>query len=510
MDILVTTLQTVLWMAVALGLLVFVHEMGHFLAARLFGMRVDAFSVGMPPNIVTKQVGETEYRIGAIPLGGYVKIAGMVDESMDVPYEMEPALDGDGQPLTDDDGEPLWTEKLDARGRPIPADTTPQPDEYRSKPVWQRAIVISAGVVFNVIFAILIYGALVWAYGQSYTPSENLALDIVEGSAAEAMGMQSGDRIVGVNGDDVDRFEDVFTPETLSGDFALTVLRDGQRVELTADDGLVTELSRKANEADRAEEDMPAGGLFGIIARYPPVVRDVSTGSAAAEAGIRAGDRIIGLDSTVIHSWDQLVDQIQATGGETVRIRWARPDSLGPAPEGTEVVQRRAAATVYQAQVAARPSGDRYQLGVLLDDTVLGRRIDQVGPLTALSIGADQTWGMVTGTFAFIGKMVTGRESVRENVGGPLMIAQQSKKAADLGWAPFWEFVAQISIALAVFNVLPIPALDGGHLVFLAYEGIVRREPSLKVRMVVQQVGVALILALMVFVIFNDAIRWFG
>ena len=116
----------------------------------------------------------------------------------------------------------------------------------------------------------------------------------------------------------------------------------------------------------------------------------------------------------------------------------------------------------------------------------------------------------MTATFGFIGKLVTGRESVRDNVGGPLMIAKQSKEAADRGLRVFWEFVAYLSIALAVFNILPIPALDGGHLVFLAYEAVVRREPSLKVRLVVQQLGVALILALMVFVIFNDAVRWFG
>ncbi len=510
MEILVTTLQTILWMAVALGILVFVHEMGHFLAARLFGMRVDAFSVGMPPNIVAKQIGETEYRIGAIPLGGYVKIAGMVDESMDVPYEMEPALDGDGRPLTDDDGDPLYTEKLDARGRPIPADTTPQPDEYRSKPVWQRAIVISAGVIFNIILAILVFGALIWAYGQPYTPAENLAFDVEPGSAAAAMGMQTGDRIVGVNGESIERLEDVFTPETLTGDFALSVLRDGERVELASTDGLVTDLSRKANEADRAGEPVSPLGLFGIDARFPPVVLDVSTGSAAEQAGLRSGDRILSIDRAPMATWNQLVDRIQETGGEAVEMRWARADSLGPAPEGTQAVGRRDSATVYQAEVAPRASGERYLLGIVGDQSVLGRRIEQVGPLRALSIGADQTWGTVTGTFAFLGKMVTGRESVRENVGGPLMIAQESKKAADRGWISFWNFVAQISIALAVFNILPIPALDGGHLVFLAYEGVVRREPSLKVRMVVQQVGVALILALMVFVIFNDAIRWFG
>ncbi len=509
MEFLVTTLSTILWMAVALGILVFVHELGHFLAARMFGMRVDAFSLGFPPNLVSKQVGDTEYRIGAIPLGGYVKIAGMVDESMDVPYELEPAFDDAGNPILDDDGQPMWTEKLDARGRPIPADTTPQPDEYRSKPVWQRAVVISAGVVFNVIFAILIYGAMAWAYGQPYTPAENMVFDVVPGSPAAEMGMRTGDRIVGVNGELIERYEDVFTPETISGDFSLIVLRGGDRVELASEDGLVTELSRRAREVQESGEAPSPTSVFGITPRYPTVLGGVASGSAADDAGLQPGDRIVSIDGNATDSWLDMTDQIQATGGRAVPVRWARPDSLGPAPEGTEVVEKRGAATVYQAQVAPRASGERYQLGVIPDASAVGQRIDRVGPGDALAIGTDETLGQVTGTFAFLGKMVTGRESVRENVGGPLMIAQQSKAAADRGWIAFWAFVAQISIALAVFNILPIPALDGGHLVFLAYEGIVRREPSLKVRMVVQQVGVALILALMVFVIFNDALRMF-
>ena len=132
MEFLVATLSTILWMAVALGILVFVHELGHFLAARLFGMRVDAFSLGFPPNLVSKQVGDTEYRIGAIPLGGYVKIAGMVDESMDVPYELEPALDDAGNPVLDDDGEPMWTEKLTPGVAPSPP--TPRPSRTSTDP----------------------------------------------------------------------------------------------------------------------------------------------------------------------------------------------------------------------------------------------------------------------------------------------------------------------------------------------------------------------------------------
>ena len=475
MDAILNSLSYFLWVAVALGILVFVHEMGHFLAARLFKMRVDAFSLGFPPNLFQKKVGDVEYRLGAIPLGGYVKIAGMVDESLDAEgYESEPA-----------------------------------PDEYRAKPVWQRAVVISAGVVCNFVFAILIFAGLAWAYGQPYTPAENVPFEVTPSSIAAEMGMETGDRIVGVNGEPVERVEDVFTPETVSGDpFRLTVLRGGQRVELAGTDGFVTRLSQASAAAEDAGELATIERSFGITPQIPPVVGSVGTGSAAAQAGLQAGDRVLSIGGEPTGSWFTLTDQVRASAGRPVEVVWARPDSLGPAE--AEVVEHRGAATVYRAEVAPRPVGDGYRLGVGLDDAAVGQRVDRLGPVQALAAGTGSAVGNVTATFAFIGKMVTGRESVRENVGGPLMIAKQSKEAADRGLRVFWFFVANISIALAVFNVLPIPALDGGHLVFLAYEAVVRREPSLKVRLVVQQVGVALILALMVFVIFNDAVRWFG
>ena len=466
-----------LWVALALGVLVFVHELGHFLAARMFGMRVDAFSLGFPPNIVSKQVGETEYRLGAVPLGGYVKIAGMVDES------------------------------LDAEG----LESEPAPDEYRSKPVWQRSIVISAGVIFNYVFAILIFAALAFTFGRSFTPAENVSFAVEEGSIADDIGMESGDRIVAVNGRDVEDFEQIFTPEVFgAAPESITVLRGGERVTVEVEDGLATRLSRRAVEVERAGEEPSLTSLFGLTEQFPPVLADVSTGSPAEEAGLQPGDLVLSIGGEPTPSWEAMTDEIQASQGEAVAVRWARPDSLGPAGEGASVVERRAAATIYEANVAPAASGERYQLGVVLDGAAVGQRIERQNLAQAVASGTRQATGLVTMTFGFIGKLATGREGFRENVGGPLMIAKTSKEAADRGIAVFWLFVAQLSIALAVFNILPIPALDGGHLVFLAYEAVARREPSLKVRMVVQQLGVALILMLMVFVIFNDAVRWFG
>lgn len=477
MDALLNTFSYILWVALALGILVFVHELGHFLAARLFGMRVDAFSIGFPPTVLSKQMGKTEYRLGAIPLGGYVSIAGMVDERLDVEgLESEPA-----------------------------------PDEFRAKPVWQRVVVISAGVIFNLILAFIVWSALSFTYGERYTPAENVRLDVTPNSIASEIGLETGDRIVAVNGEDVERFEDVFTPGSVAADpLRLTVLRDGERVELEGPEGLMTRFARQQREIEQAGRDVSLQSVFGAEPQLPPIIASVSPGSAADAAGLQPGDRILSIGDEPIRSWTDLTGAIEASGGAPLAVRWARADSLGEAPAGVDVVERRGAARIYEATVAPRLSGERYLLGVVPDVGALDSRVQSLGLGESIARGADLTVSNTTAYFQFIGLLVSGRESVRENVGGPLMIAKQSKEAADRGAESFWSFVAILSIALAVFNVLPIPALDGGHLVFLAYEGVVRREPSLKVRMLVQQVGVALILMLMVFVIFNDAVRWFG
>jgi regulator of sigma E protease len=509
MDALFNGLSYVFWVALALGILVFIHELGHFLSARAFGMRVDAFSLGFAPNLFRKTVGQTEYRLGAIPLGGYVKIAGMVDESMDIPYVMEPVLDVDGRPTLDDRGEPVMRQALDARGKPIPNEgAEPEPDEFRAKPVWQRMVVISAGVVFNLVLAFAIYSALAFAYGRSYTPAENVRLEISPGSIAEEMGFRTGDRIVAVNGEPVEQFEEVFTETTLSASpFRVTVVRDSGEVELQGPDQFLTRISRAQQEAEAAGET--PSNLFGAEPILPPVLGSVSPGSAAEEAGLRAEDRILSIDGVPTRSWTQMTGAIVASGGEPMQVRWARPDSLLVETDLAPVAHR-GSATIYEAPVAPRAEGDRFILGVLPSQAALGQRFEQLGLSESVQAGMAQTVGITTTYFGFIGKLFTGQESFKENVGGPLMIAKASKEAGDRGGREFWGFVAFLSIALAVFNILPIPALDGGHLVFLAYEAVARREPSLKVRMVVQQVGLALILALMVFVIFNDAVRWFG
>ena len=465
MDALLTTLSSIFWVAVVLGILVTIHELGHFLTARLFGMRVDVFSLGFGKSLFKKKVGATEYRLSWIPLGGYVKIAGMVDESLDV-------------------------EGLESE---------PQPDEFRAKPVWQRMIVISAGVVFNLVLAFVVYAGLALAYPRVFTPAENVALDVTPGSTAWEMGLRPGDRIVAAGGADVEGFEDVFAPNVFTASpLRLDVLRGGEagqaaeRVALTGPDDLVTRLTRAQREAEESGQEVTLGTVFGVEPRFPAVLAEVVPGSPAEEAGLQPGDRITSLGGQPVRYWSDLTAAIAASGGQPLPVRWRR---------GGETLT---------ASVTPEPAGERFVMGIALDNTTLGVETERLGTGEAVASGWSRTVATTATYFGFIGKLFTGRESVRESLGGPLVIARESKRAADRGGQSFWSFLAFLSIALAVFNILPIPALDGGHLVFLIYEGIVRREPSLKVRMVVQQVGLFLILALMAFVIFNDAVRLFG
>ncbi|HEX7071593.1 MAG TPA: RIP metalloprotease RseP [Rhodothermales bacterium] len=468
MEAVLEILSYIFWVMVAIMILVFVHEMGHYLFAKLFKMRVERFSIGFPPKIVGKKVGETEYVIGATPLGGYVKIAGMVDESMDTDF----------------------------------LESEPQPWEFRAKPVWQRIVVITAGVIFNMILAWVIFAGLRLAHGDRYVPAENIsAVYVEEGSIAYDMGLRTGDRVVAVGGDPIERYSDIEGAAGLIADpMTITVERDGERLTFEGPDDIMTQLQR-------------ANFSLGISAQ-PSLIGGVISGSPADSTGLLPGDRVLSIGGDTIRYWAEMTHRLQQQGGTPVVVRWARPDTV-PASAGLEPVGRIDGSIVYQATI--RP----------MRDEELGRYLLGVGPPTEEMLAEE--WGAVHESYSLPGavsagfsetllnarlivvslqRMVTGRENVRENLGGPLMIAKVTKQAADAGASSFWQIVALLSITLAIMNILPIPALDGGHLMFLVYEGITRREPSAKVRMVMQQVGMFLILVLMTFLIFNDILKF--
>ncbi|MDX1637065.1 MAG: RIP metalloprotease RseP [Balneolaceae bacterium] len=445
MEWLIELLSTLGIFALALIIMVFFHELGHFLAAKLFGMRVERFSVGFPPRIWGIQKGETDYCIGATPLGGYVKISGMIDESMD-------------------------TEHLDEE---------PKPWEYRSKPVWQRMIVITAGVIFNMILAVMIYAGIAFSYGESNILIDSLdGLYIPQESVAAAAGFQTGDRIIEVNGQQVRYFKDLVAPsQILDENLSYTVLRNGREVTIPVADSLLDRINRE--------------GFIDPTLALPSQVNQVQEGSPADTAGMQPGDRIVSVNGDSVSYWIQLVEHIQAAEGplQLTVLREGNPVDISVTPNEQNIIG-----------ISAPTGYDVFEVEHV-----------RYGLFGSVAKGVDRTGETLNGIIQGFSKMFSGSISVRENLGGPVAIANVTKQATDTGGAlGFWQITAFLSVTLAIMNILPIPVLDGGHLMFLIYEGITRREPSAKVRMALQQIGFILIIALFIFVTFNDIIRQFG
>ena len=451
------SLSYVGWVLLAIMILVFVHELGHFLFAKLFKMRVEKFSVGFPPKIIGKKIGETEYVLGLTPLGGYVKISGMVDESMD-------------------------TDQL-----ALP----PEPWEFRAKPVWQRMIVITAGVVFNMILAAIVFISLNTIYGyQSVIPVGPVVVD--DGSIAYEMGMRTADVIRSVNGVSEDANARLTKlDELLVADrFKIEVERDGEVLALVGPEDIMTRLNR-------------AEGSLGVR-HDPTVVGGIIAGSGAELVGMRRGDRIEAIDDTSIMFFTDMQALVHGSNGEPLTIKWRRPDSLASVVprDAVRIAGDAGPGILYESEITPVLKEEVYLIGV---DKFFNFRT--YSPVEAIGAGISDTWTHTTLIATSLKRLFTGRDNFRENIGGPIMIAKVTKDAADRGAFYFWTIVAMLSITLAIINILPIPALDGGHLVFLIYEGIARREPSLKLRMILQQVGMVLLFAFMAFVIFNDILK---
>lgn len=459
MESILNFLPYVGWVLLAIMILVLVHELGHFLFARLFGMRVDKFSVGFPPKIIGKKFGDTEYVLGLLPLGGYVKIVGMVDESLDTDH---------------------LTEEV-------------QPWEFRAKPVWQRMLVMVGGVMFNIILAAIIFMSLTVLYGKSYFPAIG-GVKVEDGSVAYNMGLRTGDMIVAVNGKPIDSAVGIGgVQELLLADpMTIDVEREGSLLSFEGPSDIMTQLNRDK-------------GGFGL-AFDPAIVGYVNPDSPASEAGLVAGDRIVAIGDSVITFYTQLTGLIQSAEGQAMTLRFVRPDSVTqPVSSSLTVLPdslQSIGGTSYEVQLAAKGSSGKYLIGI-----TQYYRTQEYGFFESVGVGISETWLQTRLVATSLKRIFVGQDNFTENIGGPVMIAKVTKEAADMGAPYFWNIVAMLSITLAIINILPIPALDGGHLVFLIYEAIVRKEPSLKLRMALQQVGMFVLLAFMVFVIFNDFLK---
>lgn len=444
MEWILSLLSTLAIFAAALLILVFIHEFGHFITAKFFGMRVERFSLGFPPTVFGIQFGETEYALGATPLGGYVKISGMIDENMD-------------------------TDHLEEEVKPW---------EFRSKPVWQRIVVITAGVIFNLILAVAIYGGITYSIGEPEVKLDSLgSVYIPEGSLADQVGFETGDKLVGVNGEEVPFFSDLMAPDKMtSSNWTLQVNRSGAPVSIAIPDTLLNEVGKE--------------GLVSPLNALPSKISRVQKDSPAEVAGLQGGDEIASINGQPIHHWLEAVQRISSS-----------EDSL-------DITIKRGTKTM--AFTVQTDKNNKLGIYSPNPDSVFQVEHFQYGMFESIGKGAQRTKATLTGIIQGFKKMFTGQISVRESLGGPVAIANITKEATESGgWIGFWNITAFLSVTLAIMNILPIPALDGGHLMFLIYEGITRRKPSPKVRMALQQIGFIILLGIIIFATFNDIIRQF-
>ena len=449
-------LNTTFFFIVAIFILVTVHELGHFLTAKLFGMRVDKFYIGFDffnLRLWRKKIGETEYGVGVFPLGGYVKIAGMVDESLDTAYQA----------------------------------SEPEPWEFRAKPVWQRLIVLAGGVFMNLVLAAAIFIGVTLVLGESRTTVDN-PVYIEKGSVFASMGMETGDRLAAVNGRTVESWEEALDPASFTApSLSYTVLRDGRRLTISAPSNILSKLNE--NQA------------LGIRPVMPPVIDDVLANDPAAKAGIKPGALITAIDGKPVSDWSEVVSIISAHAGKPLSITWKY---LEPVPgKATDPKEILASGRSVVTEVVPTPAG---KIGIALRQTLDTERIS-LNVFQSIASGTMQTWKMSAMTVQGFARIFTGQEDFRKSLGGPVKIAKIAGRSAEQGPLSFLYFLAVLSISLAIINILPVPALDGGQFVMNAIEGIIRREIPFEVKMRIQQVGMALLLTLFGYILLNDIIN---
>jgi regulator of sigma E protease len=454
-------LITLLSLAVVLGVLIFVHEAGHFLAAKWAGIYVHRFSLGLGPPIkaLTFRRGETEYSISWLPLGGYVKMASREEDAATA------ALEG-GHSAT-----------------PVPPDRV-----FEAKPVWKRMIVILAGVTMNLLFAWAVFVGLAFKNGRPVDPVTTVgrveADSALPADVRAALGsIQPGDRIAAVDGHAVNSWEEI--PQGV-------INAPGQSVELTLGDGRTVKLP--------IHQDALADRLRAAQALRPfrvPVVGQVVVGHPAYKAGIQPGDTLVGVAGHPVNQWQDLLDVLEQSAGKPVTLEVARAGqrhtvTLTPEP-----------ATVEDSGGKTRTVG---KIGVALQT---GTRSVPYSLGGAVKAGTDATLNSAQQIVRTVRGLFSGRVSQRE-LGGPILIGQMAGQTARLGLEVFLEFMAFISVNLAVLNLLPIPVLDGGQFLFLLAEAVIRRPVPPRVRERLMEVGIVLVVLLMGLAFSNDIRRLFG
>ncbi len=416
---------------IVLGFLIFAHESGHFVVAKLFRVRVLVFSFGFGKRLFGFRKGPTDYRVSLIPLGGYVRMAG------DIPEENQPG----------------------------------NPDEFLSKPKWQRFLIMVAGPFMNIVIAIA-FMTIIGMVGTETIIFQPIIGEVTPGKPAARAGLLPGDRIVSVNGEKIDDFDDLKLAIGMNSGTSLRVdyLRNGQ-------------LRTATMTPDRKDSEFGPVGFAGILPYFDTTIGRVTAGTPAAIAGLRPGDRIVGINGKPITQLAELNTAFDAAKGAALSLDVIR----GPARFHTVL-----------PAVKADPN-DLYR--GIIPPTV----IRKLSLIPAIKDSVEQNWKMLRYAFITIGRLFRPEGSVKE-LSGPLSIARISGEMLRRGWMQTVALMAMISLQLGIMNLLPIPVLDGGHIMVLLIEGVARRDLSLRVKERIQQVGFAVLAALMVVVLYNDVI----
>ena len=426
------TLQIVQFVLI-ISILVILHEMGHFFPAKYFKTKVEKFYLffDVKFSLFKKKIGDTEYGIGWLPLGGYVKIAGMIDESMD-------------------------TEQMKQE---------PQPWEFRSKPAWQRLIIMTGGVIVNFLLAWVIYTMLLFSNGDTYIPSDSLKYGIVVDSIGEQLGLKTGDQILMVDDKKTRKFNEAVL-DIILGD-EVTVKRDGREITVP--------LSDEGKETVFATQGKNFLGY-----RSKAIIAKVQPNSVAEKAGLMPGDEIKGVNGVDTQYWDEFRSKIGASANQKLDISVLRNGS-------TEHLEL----TVPEEGI----------IGIELDLTDL-RVTDNYNFFEAIPAGYKRTIQVLTDQIRQFKVIFNTKTGAYKQVKGPIGIVELMSPTWD--WIYFLNFMAMFSVWLAFLNILPIPALDGGHVMFLLYEMISGRKPSEKVLETGQIIGFVILMGLMAVVFGND------
>lgn len=437
-------LNTILYFLITIIILVFVHELGHFLAAKMCKMRVDKFYLFFDffnLRIFRFTKGETEYGLGVFPLGGYVKVAGMIDESMDKDFINKPA----------------------------------EPWEFRSKPVWQRMFVITAGVIMNTLLAFFIFYTINLVQGKTRMETTTIGYVSVN-SVAQKYGIQPGDKLVAVNGKPISFWDEVRSEvfiENMGADVTLKVERNGSTKDIFISKNEMRDLGERT---------------FGLFPeKMTPEIQQVLAEEPAGKMGLVTGDIITEANGQKITHSQQFVDIIKTNPTSDISVKWLRGGN-----EMSGIVRPKADSTI----------------GIGIGKYAGTIKTTEYNVISAIPQGVSDLWHY--GVVLFVKsmyKIIIGDIAFSKAVGGPVKIAQYAGQSAENGFLSYLGFMAMLSITLAIINILPFPALDGGHFMFLLYEAIFRKPVSHKVQIVVQNAGFIILMAFMAFVLYNDIIH---